>query len=39
MVAYLGVAVVPAKITAEMLLYLINFATQRQLIFRRHESV
>jgi putative flippase GtrA len=38
MVTYLGFAVVPAKITAEMLLYLINFATQRQLIFRRRET-
>jgi putative flippase GtrA len=38
MVAYLGFSVVPAKITAEMLLYLINFATQRQLIFRRRET-
>jgi putative flippase GtrA len=38
MVAYLGFAVVPAKITAEMLLYLINFATQRQLIFRRRDA-
>ncbi len=37
MVTYLGFAVVPAKILAETLLYLINFATQRTLIFRKHE--
>ncbi len=38
MVTYLGWAVIPAKIAAETLLYLINFATQRTLIFRRNDA-
>lgn len=33
-----GMGVVPAKILAETGLYLINFATQRTLIFRKHDA-
>ncbi|MFH1059433.1 MAG: bifunctional glycosyltransferase family 2/GtrA family protein [Pseudomonadota bacterium] len=38
LVAYAGMGVIAAKILAETALYLINFATQRTLIFRRHET-
>lgn len=38
LVAYTGMGVIAAKILAETALYLINFATQRTLIFRRHEN-
>jgi putative flippase GtrA len=37
-VDHTGIGVVPAKILAETGLYLINFATQRTLIFRKHDS-
>jgi putative flippase GtrA len=33
-----GMGVVPAKILAETALYLVNFATQRTLIFRKHDA-
>jgi len=38
MVDNTGIGVVPAKILAETGLYLINFATQRTLIFRKHDA-
>lgn len=38
MVTHWGFAVIPAKILAESLLYLVNFATQRTLIFRRKDA-
>jgi putative flippase GtrA len=33
-----GMGVVPAKILAETALYLVNFATQRTFIFRKHDA-
>jgi len=38
LVAWTGMGVIAAKILAETALYLVNFATQRTLIFRRHDS-
>ncbi|MBI4798955.1 MAG: bifunctional glycosyltransferase family 2/GtrA family protein [Desulfarculus sp.] len=36
--SYWGFAVIPAKIVAETVLYLVNFATQRTLVFRSQDA-